>query len=224
MTATAPIILGLERHIWRNCNIDLMLDWHYAGRNALEGLAAGEIAIAFDYAVVNFLSERRTENLAVLPFVVITDHLRVVVRAQNSAATPSDIPDGPIAYYQNSVHEDFLRSLGINPLDPDQTATSVLDGLWRILPDCQGTAGGFLLWEPHYAAFQDATGFPVIDGGTNYTWLLCVVGRYAELEREPRLAIQIYEAVKRACGDCNVINDVIDVCLKHFPEEVLAQG
>jgi hypothetical protein len=123
MTATAPIILGLERHIWREYNIDLILDWRYAGRNAIEDLAAGDIAIASDYAVVKYLTERPTENLAVLPFVVITDHLRVVVRAQNSAATPSDIPHGLIAYYKNSVHEAFLQGLGRNISDSDPTAT-----------------------------------------------------------------------------------------------------
>lgn len=144
-----------------------------------------------------------------------------MVRAQNSAATQWDIPDGPIAYYKNSVHEDFLQSLGRNVVDSDPTATSVLDGLWKILPDCQGTAGGFLLWEPHYAAFQDATGFRVSDSGTDYIWLLCVVARYADLERKPRLAIQIYEALKRACGDCNDLDNVIGVCVRHFPEEFL---
>lgn len=159
-----------------------------------------------------------------LPFVVITDHLRIVRRQQGNAATHPDILHGPIAYYENSVHEDFLQSLGRNICASDPKATSVLHGLSKLFPNCVDPAEGLLLWEPHYAAFEGATDFQVSSAGTGgkqYTWLLCLVAQRAYLEREQRLATGIYDALKRACAYCNDTDEVVRAFLDYFPEEFL---
>jgi hypothetical protein len=232
MIATAPLMLGVEKHLWRDANIELILDWRYAGRDALLSLSKGEchLAVAADYAVVKFMAERREKRdaIALLPFVVIKDNIRIVTR--NSGL--DRLQRGAIAFYKNSVHEEVLYKLQpalINTGIPETYpgVKNVKEGLWTIFEEINPgvTADGFLLWEPHYAAFEDTTGLSVMDPlptAGPYVWTLCVVALAKDIEKDAGFASGFASVLAGLCAECKSNrSEVIQTCAEYLSEELL---
>src|SRR5258708_6762746 len=110
--ATAPLIIAKAKPISEEHDLRLEVDLRYAGREALESLGSDptKFAVASDVALCLFLKPDEKELLWVLPFVKITNHLKLVVKRDSSINTIEDLrkSTGKIGYYANTVHHHFL--------------------------------------------------------------------------------------------------------------------
>jgi len=226
MIASAPIILGVERHVWREHGIDISFDWRYAGRDALDDLLKDDcdIAVASDYAVAKFMSTNFDYEIGILPFVHIQDHIQVVAL---EAETYDTVKQNRIAFFPNSVHEDFLAQvLNVNAEQRGHYphVSSSIEAVGKILPLTKDPveANSFVLWEPHYQAFKKIRGLKLVDipGSKDYHWFLCVVAKRLYLEENKRVAKNILRAVRKSCSLCvDNSDDIMKACMKYFPQE-----
>ena len=226
MTATVPILVGLERRIWEDEDINLEPDWRYAGQDALRDLGAGncEIAVASAWAIHQFSlnPDHSKLGLKVLPFVVVTNHLKIAMKAGGSVGLRQ------IARKEGTVHDHFLDAYYADPQYRRTEASTLLKGVADLLSE-DGT--GLLLWEPLYRALP-LQKFAFEPNNEVYKWVLCVVARRRTLDDD--LARRFLRGLERACEQCTDEQSgakpeeegrsLAEVCHRHLPYDVLNIG
>jgi len=211
--ASAPLIIA-QRSIAADHDLRLRLNFRYAGREALAQFGSGyfKFAVASDVALCLFFGQNKSERLQVLPFVKITNHLKLVVRYNSDIQSIEQLKatGGKIGYYANTVHEHFLLNhLNIavaSRLCDLKNILECYDALWADDP-----IEAFVLWEPHYAALSASARKSIRildDPATNYDWFLCLVAKEEFLSSEPQIAKRILAMVTESCEVCE--NDRID--------------
>ncbi len=218
--AVAPLIVAKSRElgIWERYGLNMDLDFRYAGRETLDDLyqpaSRTDFAVASDVALCVFLGggkQNPQEELQVIPFVHIKDHLKIVVRRKKQPPESPELEYGNISqltskkigYHPGSVHDDFLSELKIFEQAQMVPMRSVLD-CYRGLSSNQVEA--VVLWEPHYHAFEKFQDVGIINNveDSPYEWFLCLTATKKYLREHEHIARKILPAVKDAAAYCRI--------------------
>ena len=237
MLAVAPLIVSRKAGIWESHGLNMDLDFRYAGESALQDLLKGdcEFAVASDIALCAFLTQNTEVKLKVIPFVKITDNLKVLVRQEDNEQQQiksfEDLQEAgrKIGYHPDSVHDDFIEKFltGISK-DNRIKVDSVLDSYNRLSAKRNtDTIDACIFWEPHYRAFQDFKGIKILNEGNDpdYKWFLCLVAKEEYIASNKIIAERVRLAVEGATNYCkNHPGEIIDGCKAFLHTEFTGVG
>lgn len=231
MLSCAPLFVAMKFKIWEQNDLEVDLDFRYAGVGALEDLKNNKchIAVASDVATVAFMDKLKGAEtdycIQVLPFVKITNHLKIIVKQDSALINLSDLKNKNIAHLAASVHDDFLRiverNIDINIKTLNWIAKEDIMKCYHAL--ISGEVDACILWEPHYLALKKYN-MRILEDFKNlensYTWFLCLIAKEKYIDEHPNVAKSIYNVMKSATERCsNSSNDIIDSCSLYLESE-----
>jgi len=226
MLATAPLFVSKKLGIWEQHNLELDLDFRYAGVSALDDLFSDhcDLAVASDVAAAAFISNPTNNQffISVLPFVKIENHLRFIVNKSKKIKLLNDLTGKKIAYLKDSVHTDFLKAV-----ETEINSKLILEERENVM-ECYNSiymdeVDACILWEPHYSALQKNSKMELLDHSSsaiNYTWFLCLIAKQDYINLNPVIAKNIFDAMRKAVHRCaGNPQDIIDSCLTYLHPE-----
>lgn len=228
MLASAPLFVSKTLSSWEERDLDVDLDFRYAGANALQDLHDNrcQFAVASEVALASFLSDTKKVpySVRVMPFAQIEDHLKFVVPEKSHIETVDGLKEGGrIAYLKDSVHNDFLRMCDL--------AQAELKDKRNVMECYYAMVGGnpevdaCVLWEPHYRAFNNRYGMRLLSDKVSYTWFLCLVAKDEFVNENPHIVRNILGVMRAVTERCEEDHDaVINACLAYLHTEFTGVG
>jgi ABC-type nitrate/sulfonate/bicarbonate transport system substrate-binding protein len=221
MLASAPFLLAKKFRLFEKHNIDLDLDFRYAGIGALSDLNNNicDLAVASDIAIARFMNENYSFSVYSLPFVKIKNHIKILVSKNSEITEISMLNNGTIAYIKNSVHEDYIefleteKKIAINTIE----AKGVMECFKMVI---ENKAKACIFWEPHYLSMENIFDLVPLDCQLTYEWFLCLVAKTEFIHRNTSLARQLFYSLKEAANICeNDHTRVAENCITYMHPE-----
>lgn len=219
--AVAPLIVGRERNLWVDHGVNLDVAFSTTGGNALEELSSGDclMAVAGDYATWQFFKTVKNwdrEPYRLLPFARLTNEVKLLVpptfartgdtTGSNGSATEvtlEDLRGRRVCYWPGSIHEEFIRQIGLNcvcaNMESDGRDSPLMTFMSQTL---SGEAAACVLVEPYFVAFE-RLGYKIVQTQSTLTWYMCFVMKERLFREFPDLESRLPRAVGEACSMAN---------------------
>lgn len=220
MLASSPFILAKKFHIFERNDLEIELDFRYAGIDALSDLQKGvcNLAVASDIALIRYMGENYDFKVYTLPFVKIKNHIKILV-ADLSITDINGLSDKTIAFIKDSVHEHFIDLLckkfciEIKRIEAD----GIIDCFTLV---SENKAQACIFWEPYYLSMEKLFHLKPIEIDLSYEWYLCLVAKNDFIRRNSAFEKDVFESLQSATIKCNTDHvNVAKTCITYMHPE-----
>jgi hypothetical protein len=216
MLGCAPFIIGKRYYLFEKNEIDINLDFRYAGISTLEDLEQGhcDMAVASDIAIINYLNRGWGVDFCTLPFVKIKNHIKVLT-LDKSIKSASDLTGKKIAYVADSVHQDFLKDLNIKS-EFLVEASRIIECYMLVV---NNQADACVFWEPYYLTMENTFNLKEVELDIAYEWFLCLVAKDSYIDNNRKIGKSIYDSLVHSVARCKDAVNISENCITYMHPE-----
>lgn len=221
MAASSPFLVAKKFKLFEKNDLDIELDFRYAGINTLSDLNSNicDLAVASDIALIRFINDNYSFKVYSLPFVKITNHIKLLVAKDSEIKCVSDLANKKVALIKDSVHEDFIdtlcqqKSILVDKIE----ATGIIECYILVIDK---KADACIFWEPHYLSMEKIFELKQINCDLTYEWFLCLVGKLEFVNSNKNISRQIFHSLQDAVKICESDHSkVADNCITYMHPE-----